>query len=278
MPPSQQGPSMRTRARSSSAVSRCRRRTGGWRRSPTRRARASASACSSTAPGASPARAGWTRRAPATRLPARPGSRAQRRPETAAALPRSSRPRARTRRRSSSDPFAVSLADKIELCLRAEEAARHPGVKVTSASARALLAAQAPRHLGRRRRRAGLVVECGAGVDALAAGDGLFQQRSYPSAFGGSSAQAGWEYVESLRLSARSRRASARRRRRSCAPTSARRPSRRSSSTPSRRRSRYTSRSGIPPSSTASTAPRPPTPAPASSRRATSARCATARS
>ncbi len=97
------------------------------------------------------------------------------------------------------DPFAVSLADKIELCLRAEEAARHPGVKVTSASARAL---SQRKHLVT---SAGadveqLVVECGAGVDALAAGDGLFQQRSYPSAFGGSSAQAGWEYVESLRL------------------------------------------------------------------------------
>ncbi|MFN2469666.1 MAG: TldD/PmbA family protein [Gaiellaceae bacterium] len=97
------------------------------------------------------------------------------------------------------DPFSVGLDDKIALCLGAEEAARVPGVKFTSASARAF------------RQRKHLVssegadceqelVECGAGVDALAAGDGLFQQRSYPSAFGGSSAQAGWEYVESLEL------------------------------------------------------------------------------
>jgi len=97
------------------------------------------------------------------------------------------------------DPFSVSLADKIELCLRAESAARHPGVKVTSAAARAL---EQRKHLvtsvGTDVEH--LLVECGAGVDALAAGDGLFQQRSYPNAFGGSSAQAGWEYVESLRL------------------------------------------------------------------------------
>jgi TldD protein len=97
------------------------------------------------------------------------------------------------------DPFDVPLTEKIELCLRAEEGARQPGVKVTSASARAL---SQRKHLVT---SAGadveqLVVECGAGVDALAAGDGLFQQRSFPSAFGGSSAQAGWEYVESLRL------------------------------------------------------------------------------
>src|SRR5205814_8657738 len=39
-----------------------------------------------------------------------------------------------------------------------------------------------------------------AGIDAVAVGDGLYQVRSYPSAFGGSSAQAGWEYVERLQL------------------------------------------------------------------------------
>ena len=35
------------------------------------------------------------------------------------------------------DPFEVSLADKIELCLRAEAALAHEDVKVTSASVRA---------------------------------------------------------------------------------------------------------------------------------------------
>jgi TldD protein len=97
------------------------------------------------------------------------------------------------------DPFDVPLAEKIELCLRAEEAARHPGVKVTSASARA----QSQRkHLVTSNGTdvEQHIVECGAGLDALAAGDGRFQQRSYPSAFGGSSAQGGWEHVEGLRL------------------------------------------------------------------------------
>jgi TldD protein len=43
-------------------------------------------------------------------------------------------------------------------------------------------------------------VECGAGIDTLAIADGRVQVRSYPSAHGGSSAQAGWEYVEGLAL------------------------------------------------------------------------------
>jgi TldD protein len=44
-------------------------------------------------------------------------------------------------------------------------------------------------------------VECGGGIDALAVSDdGVVQNRSYPSAHGGSSAQTGWEYVEGLGL------------------------------------------------------------------------------
>jgi TldD protein len=97
------------------------------------------------------------------------------------------------------DPFSVSLADKVELCLRAEAAMRQPAIKVTQASVRAL------------RERKLLVssdgadveqelVETGGGIDAIAVGDGLYQIRSYPSGHGGSSAQAGWEYVQALDL------------------------------------------------------------------------------
>ena len=100
------------------------------------------------------------------------------------------------------------------------------------------------------------LVETGAGIDAFAVGDGVFQIRSYPSAHSGSSAQAGWEYVEGLGSSAR-RRASPSRRLRCSAPTSARRRRRRSSSTRSRWSSRCTSRSGTRSSSTASTAAKP---------------------
>jgi TldD protein len=97
------------------------------------------------------------------------------------------------------DPFEVSVADKVALCLRAEEAMRRPEVRVTSAFVRALRehkalmtsegAAVEQQH-----------VECGGGIDALAVGDDTVQVRSHPSATVGSSAQAGWEYVESLAL------------------------------------------------------------------------------
>jgi TldD protein len=97
------------------------------------------------------------------------------------------------------DPFDVSLADKVGLCLRAGEALEHADVKVAQASVRA------------QREHKTLVssegtsveqelVETGGGIDAIAAGDGVFQMRSYPSAHVGSSSQAGWEYVEGLAL------------------------------------------------------------------------------
>jgi TldD protein len=97
------------------------------------------------------------------------------------------------------DPFSVSLADKVELCLRAEEALQRPEVKVAEASVRALKehkvlltsdGADIEQEL----------VECGGGIDAMAIGDGIAQIRSYPSAHGGTSAQAGWEYVLGLGL------------------------------------------------------------------------------
>ena len=98
------------------------------------------------------------------------------------------------------DPIEVPLERKIEVCLRAEEGMRRKQVKITEASVRAL------RELrifcsseGARLRQE--FVECGGGIDALAVGDdGRVQARSYPSAHGGSSGQAGWEYVEELGL------------------------------------------------------------------------------
>jgi TldD protein len=97
------------------------------------------------------------------------------------------------------DPFSVPVAEKVDLCLRAEQALAHADVKVTSASVRAQRehkvfvssdGASTEHEL----------VECGGGIDAMAARDGVTQIRSYPSAHGGSSCQAGWEYVESLGL------------------------------------------------------------------------------
>ncbi len=98
------------------------------------------------------------------------------------------------------DPVDVPLEEKIELCLRAEEALARPGLALTSVFVRA-----------QRERRAFAssegadvlqeLCECGGGLEALALGpDGGVQTRSFPSAHGGSSAQAGWEYVEGLGL------------------------------------------------------------------------------
>ena len=102
------------------------------------------------------------------------------------------------------------------------------------------------------------------------------QLRSYPSAHGGSSAQAGWEYVLGLGLEREAPRVAEQAAALLRAPVL---PAGRDDRRDRRRadgRCRCTSRSAIRPSSTASTAPRPPTPARASSARATSARCATA--
>jgi TldD protein len=97
------------------------------------------------------------------------------------------------------DPFSVSLHDKIELCIAAEGAMAHDGVKVTSAGVRALRdqkllvttdGVEADQE----------IVETGAVIEAIATAGGVVQMRSYPSAFVGSSSLAGWEYVRSLDL------------------------------------------------------------------------------
>jgi TldD protein len=97
------------------------------------------------------------------------------------------------------DPFAVPLGDKVGLCLRAEAALRHPGVTVTEASVRAqrsttVLVTSEGSAVEQE------LVECGGGIEAIAARDGVYQVRSYPSAHGGSSVQAGWEYLDELGL------------------------------------------------------------------------------
>jgi TldD protein len=97
------------------------------------------------------------------------------------------------------DPVDVPLAEKIALCLRADEAMKHEDVKVRTASVRAVreskvFVSSEGSEIDQ------LFVDCGAGIDAIAVGDGLHQMRSYPSAHTGSSAQSGWEYVEGLEL------------------------------------------------------------------------------
>jgi TldD protein len=99
------------------------------------------------------------------------------------------------------DPFSISLGDKIDFCLEAESALARPEVKVAEAFARAhverkvLVSSEGTDVMQE-------LVECGAGIDATAVGDEITQIRSYPSAHGGLSAQAGWEYVLGLGLAA----------------------------------------------------------------------------
>ena len=98
------------------------------------------------------------------------------------------------------DPVDVPLSEKIGLCLSAEAGLRHPDVKVTQASVRAM------REVRAFASSEGADVlqtflECGGGIDAYAIAEGRVQIRSHPSMHGGSSAQAGWEHVEALGLS-----------------------------------------------------------------------------
>jgi TldD protein len=97
------------------------------------------------------------------------------------------------------DPFAVSIGDKVALCLNAEEEMAHADVTVRSAFVRAFRERKFfVSSLGSAIEQE--VVECGAGIEAIASREGILQVRSYPSAHGGSSSQAGWEYVEGLEL------------------------------------------------------------------------------
>jgi len=100
------------------------------------------------------------------------------------------------------DPFAVSLEDKLELLLGAEAALRSDApIARTEASC-----------LSTRTRTAFAstdgaactqeIVECGGGIQAWAVAEGDVQVRSYPSAHGGSVAQAGWEHLLALDLAA----------------------------------------------------------------------------
>jgi len=84
------------------------------------------------------------------------------------------------------DPFGISIADKVAHCLAADAAMRHDGVTITEAFVRA----QSEHKFFCSSDGAAIeqeLVECGAGIDALAVGGGSSQVRSYPSAHSGSS-------------------------------------------------------------------------------------------
>ena len=97
------------------------------------------------------------------------------------------------------NPFDVAISDKVELCLRADEALAGPDVHVRQAMVRAqrehkLLLTSEGTEVEQE------LIESGGGIDCSAAREGVFQTRSYPSAHVGSSCQSGWEYVQGLDL------------------------------------------------------------------------------
>jgi TldD protein len=97
------------------------------------------------------------------------------------------------------DPFELSLAAKVEHCLRAEAALEGPRLVVRQAMVRAqrehkVLVSSEGTDVEQE------LTESGGGIECAATQDGVFQTRSYPSAHVGSSAQGGWEYVEGLGL------------------------------------------------------------------------------
>jgi TldD protein len=97
------------------------------------------------------------------------------------------------------DPVDVPLEDKIALCLAAEEAMQRDGINVTTAFVCAMRERRMLATSDGTRVEQDLV-ECGGGIDAFASDGEVSQYRSYPSAHGGSSASAGWEYVLGLEL------------------------------------------------------------------------------
>ena len=98
------------------------------------------------------------------------------------------------------DPFSLSLEEKLGLLLEAEEGLRgDPRVVRTDASATAVRTRQAFASSEGAACTQELT-DCGAGIAAIAVGDGEVQVRTFPTAHGGHVARAGWEHVRALGL------------------------------------------------------------------------------
>src|SRR4051794_4141276 len=98
------------------------------------------------------------------------------------------------------DPFGVSLEEKLDLLLAADEAmagdariARRRATTVAERTVKAFASTD-----GAACEQA--YTECGGGIVAVAVQGGELQVRSYPSAHAGDVAQAGWEHVRALDL------------------------------------------------------------------------------
>lgn len=98
------------------------------------------------------------------------------------------------------DPFAVSLEQKIDLLLAADASMRRvKGITVTEASFEALkeevtFASSEGSYIEQQ------LVETGGGIEATAVSEGEVQKRSYPNSFGRHQSKAGYEFFEAMRL------------------------------------------------------------------------------
>jgi TldD protein len=98
------------------------------------------------------------------------------------------------------DPFSVSLEDKLALLAQADDALRE---ERTVTVALAQLQSRLEEKLFASTEGASCeqrLTECGGGIEATAVRDDDAQTRSYPASHGGSVAQAGWEHVLALGL------------------------------------------------------------------------------
>ncbi len=98
------------------------------------------------------------------------------------------------------DPFAVSLEAKINLLLSCDQVLRqHSDIKIASASLqfrkiKKYFASTDGSYIEQE------ILESGGGISCYAIRDGELQERSYPSGAGGNFGQAGYEFIEGLKL------------------------------------------------------------------------------
>ena len=104
------------------------------------------------------------------------------------------------------NPFEVSLEKKLALLLEADKAMREaPGLRVATGEMNLVreekwFASSDGADIAQTR------VQSGAGIQAMAEGDGEVQRRSYPGSFGGDNANLGWEFIEAMDLPGNARR------------------------------------------------------------------------
>jgi TldD protein len=104
------------------------------------------------------------------------------------------------------DPFSLSLEDRLEPLIEAEQLmrgdARIVRASAESQASRTVMAFASSDGAAFTQER----TECGGGIVAYAAADGQLQLRSYPAAHGGSVALAGYEHLLALELAANAQR------------------------------------------------------------------------